>query len=234
MAETPNPGRRQVLQVLAGSVGAGLAAPALAGDHASHARPAVPPVAVSEAPAAPGFLDPHQLETLASLAEAIVPGSTVAGVAPFVDRLLAVDTRETQTEFLAALGAIQAESVARYRKPWLELTPQQQTELLDPRRTGPGAGTAAGPADASRPVRSVEAVDRDGLLQLGARDEGAGMDGPVDPPGLPGVRAPGRARVGRVAGPARLTAARVLHYRWSIPAKRAARPHLPVPSSPSR
>jgi hypothetical protein len=137
MAETPNPGRRQVLQVLAGSVGAGLAAPALAGDHASHARPAVPPVAVSEAPAAPGFLDPHQLETLASLAEAIVPGSTVAGVAPFVDRLLAVDTRETQTEFLAALGAIQAESVARYRKPWLELTPQQQTELLTAASTGP-------------------------------------------------------------------------------------------------
>ena len=47
-----------------------------------------------------------------------------------MDRLLAVDTPERQRAFLAALGAIQAESAARFAKPWLALAPQQKTALL--------------------------------------------------------------------------------------------------------
>lgn len=126
----PAPGRRQVLQVLAGSVGAGLAAPSLAGAEAPHARGS----------AAPGFLDPNQLETLASLAEAIVPGSSDAGVPAFVDRVLAVETRESQREFLAAMGAIQAESLTRFGQPWLSLDGPQKTVLLTAVSTGPGSG----------------------------------------------------------------------------------------------
>jgi hypothetical protein len=122
-------------------VGAGLAAPAGAAQEHAHAPSAAG--AAAAAPAAPAFLDPHQLETLASLAEAIVPGSTAAGVAPFVDRLLAADTAARQRGFLAALGAIQAESAARYGKPWLGLTEAQRTELL----------TAAATARPAREVR---------------------------------------------------------------------------------
>ena len=73
---------------------------------------------------------------LKSLAEAIVPGSTDAGVAPFVDQLLAVDTRERQRDFLAALGAIQAESLTRFGKSWLSLDAAQQNELLTAASTG--------------------------------------------------------------------------------------------------
>ena len=83
-----------------------------------------------------GFLDANQLETLASLAEAVVPGSTEAGVAAFVDQLLAVDTREQQRSFLAALGAVQAESLSRFGKPWLSLDAAQRTVLLTTLSTG--------------------------------------------------------------------------------------------------
>jgi Gluconate 2-dehydrogenase subunit 3 len=143
MAENsePKPGRRQVLQVLAGSVGAGLAAPALATGEASHAHGSAGSAAAQTTGAAtaplPTLLDENDLAMLKSLAEAIVPGSSEAGVAAFVDQLLAVDTRERQSDFLAALGAIQSEALSRYGKSWMSLDAAQQTELLTAASTGP-------------------------------------------------------------------------------------------------
>jgi hypothetical protein len=128
--------RRRVLQVLAGGVGGTLAVPAGAADRGhGHASPAPTPAPATANPA-PAFLDAHQLETVGSLAEAIVPGSAAAGVAPFVDQVLAADTPERQREFLAALGAIQAESAARFGQPWLGLAPAQKTDLLTVASTG--------------------------------------------------------------------------------------------------
>jgi hypothetical protein len=143
MAESsePKPGRRQVLQVLAGSVGAGLAAPALATGEASHAHGSAGSAAVQGTGAAtaplPTLLDENELAMLKSLAEAIVPGSSEAGVAAFVDQLLAVDTRERQRDFLAALGAIQSEALSRHGKSWMSLDAAQQTALLTAASTGP-------------------------------------------------------------------------------------------------
>jgi len=134
MRETSGPGRRGFLQTLAMGAGAGLALPGEAASQAAHAHAASAP---AEAPPARVFLDPHQLETVASLAEAIVPGSTAAGVAPFVDRLLAEDAPEAQRAFLAALGAIQAEATARHGRPWLGLEPEQKAELLTAASAGP-------------------------------------------------------------------------------------------------
>jgi hypothetical protein len=136
----PKPRRRQVLQVLAGSVGAGLAAPALAAGEASHAHGHAPGAAAAQAGSSaaplPTFLDETELGLLRSLAEAIVPGSTEAGAATFVDQLLAVDPPERQREFLAALGAIQAESLSRYGQSWMSLDAAQQTALLTAASTG--------------------------------------------------------------------------------------------------
>src|SRR5688572_7118753 len=128
-------GRREVLQGLVGGVGAGFAIPALAGAHpmqghlSDHAKVAAADAKAGASPK-PAFLDAHQLATLASLAEAIVPGSTRADVAPFVDQLLAVDTRDHQRDFLNALGAIEGESMARFTHPWKALSGPQQVELL--------------------------------------------------------------------------------------------------------
>jgi hypothetical protein len=137
----PTPGRRQVLQVLAGGVGAGLAAPSLvAGESSAHVHAAaVPAAATAAGPAAaalPTLLDTGELELLKSLAEAIVPGSTEAGVATFVDQLVAVDTHERQRDFLAALGAMQGEALRRHGKSWLSLDAAQQRELLTAASTG--------------------------------------------------------------------------------------------------
>ena len=138
---SPTPRRRQVLQVLAGGVGAGLAAPALAAGESAHAHAvaALSAAAAAEpaAPALPTLLDASELELLKSLAEAIVPGSTEAGAAAFVDQLVAVDTREQQRDFLAALGAMQGEALRRFGKSWLSLDAAQQKELLTAASTGP-------------------------------------------------------------------------------------------------
>jgi hypothetical protein len=138
----PKPGRRQVLQVLAGSVGAGLAAPALATGEAAHAHGHAAVATAAQGTSAataplPTFLDETELALLKSLAEAIVPGSTEAGVATFVDQLLAVDSHERQRDFLSGLGAIQAEALSRYGKTWMSLDAAQQTELLTAASTGP-------------------------------------------------------------------------------------------------
>jgi gluconate 2-dehydrogenase subunit 3-like protein len=129
-------GRREVLQGLMGVAGASLALPAVAEDHpvrghlANHERVAGADTRASVPGAKPVFLNAHQMETLTSLAERIVPGSTRARVAPFVDQLLAVDTRDNQRKFVGALGWIDAEAIARYEHPWKALTEAQQVELL--------------------------------------------------------------------------------------------------------
>ena len=134
--------RRDVLQGL-------LAIPALADAHPMQAH-AKDRAKVAEAnasakadPAKPEFLDAHQLETLISLSEMIVPGSTRAQVAPFIDRLLAVDTQDNQRQFLNALGGIEGESIARYAHPWRSLTADQQVELLTAASSGPKADAPA-------------------------------------------------------------------------------------------
>jgi hypothetical protein len=134
MGETVR-GRREVLQVLMGSMGAGLAIPALAEAHPmqGHLKDTAKVAAAetrASAQSGPAFLDAHQMATLVSLAEVIVPGSTRAGVAPFIDPLLAVDTPAHQRDFLGALGAIEGESIARFGHPWKSLAEPQQTELL--------------------------------------------------------------------------------------------------------
>jgi hypothetical protein len=129
-------GRREVLQGLVAGVAAGFAIPGLAAGHpmqqhlGDHAKVAAADAKANAPGAKPEFLDAHQLETLGSLAETIVPGSTRARVAPFIDQLLAVDTAQNQREFLFALGGLEGESIKRYGHPWKRLTQPQQVELL--------------------------------------------------------------------------------------------------------
>ena len=135
-------GRREVLQGLMGVAGAGLALPAVAQDHPVHEhlanaeRVATADTRASVPGAKPVFLAAHEMETLTTLAEAIVPGSTRARVAPFIDQLLAVDTRENQRQFVSALGWIDGEATTRFQHPWKGLTPAQQTEVLTAVSTG--------------------------------------------------------------------------------------------------
>jgi len=128
--------RRELVQRVLGGAGAGFAFPGLTKSHPIHnhlASPSTFDQADAKTAAtdwAPEFLDPHQSETLAVLAERIVPGSTKAQVNRFVDLLLTVDTQENQKKFLASLGAFEAEAISRFGRPFKDLTEEQQNQIL--------------------------------------------------------------------------------------------------------
>lgn len=92
-------------------------------------------VAAADAKAArpdfsPEFLDEHQLHTLDLLSERIVPGSTEARVAPFLDSLLSVNSPQDQRRFLGSLGAFEMLAFEHHSRPWKALTPAEQDALL--------------------------------------------------------------------------------------------------------
>ena len=129
--------RRLALQTLLGGVGAGFALPSVASaQHPVHAHLASPGAiehAQDKAAVAaytPEFLDAHQAKTLEALAETIVPGSTAAKVAPFLDQLLAVESAANQRAFLGSLGAFDMAAVTRHGKPWIAIAPAEQDEIL--------------------------------------------------------------------------------------------------------
>ena len=72
----------------------------------------------------------HAFDTLAILGEQIVPGSRAAKVPEFLDRLLAVESTDTQKRFTQALGAFEREAREAHGKPWKALTAAEATALL--------------------------------------------------------------------------------------------------------
>lgn len=124
-------GRRAVLQSLATGVGAAvLASPASAHVHQAAAAKPAPPGARAGAAPALVFLDRHAFETLATLGEQIILGSRAARVPEFLDRLLAVESTETQKRVIQALGAFEGQAREAHGKPWKSLTAAQATALL--------------------------------------------------------------------------------------------------------
>jgi Gluconate 2-dehydrogenase subunit 3 len=65
-----------------------------------------------------------------SLAEAIIPGSTNALVARFIDLLLSVDDPAPRKSFLDALSAIQTEANRRFDASFQKLSAAQRDSLL--------------------------------------------------------------------------------------------------------
>jgi len=133
-------GRRAVLQSLATGVGAAVfASSASAADHAHHAAAAAATGAANatNVDSSLQFLDQHAFETLTALSEQIVPGSRAAQIPEFLDRLLAVESRDTQQHFMQALGAFEREARAVNGMPWKALTAEQATALLTKISTQP-------------------------------------------------------------------------------------------------
>jgi hypothetical protein len=161
MSDTPvvAVGRRALLQTLVGGAGLGLALPSLGESHPMHehlhdqARVSAADAKAKTAAWKPAFLDAHQVETVTILAEQIVPGSTKAKSAQFIDALLAVDTEQRQRRFLQALGAFEGMAITHAQKPWKSLTEADRTTLLTKASTaqpgspnGPGGPGGAGGA----------------------------------------------------------------------------------------
>jgi hypothetical protein len=81
-------------------------------------------------------LDPHQNETVATIAELIIPktdtpGARDAGVPAFIDVMLADWGDDDQRQmFTAGLANVDERSRAAFGKAFIGGTPQQQTEIL--------------------------------------------------------------------------------------------------------
>jgi hypothetical protein len=123
-------GRRVVLQSLATGIGAAVFASRASAAHVHPVAAQAATPATSTADTTLLFLDRHAFDTLALLSEQIVPGSRGAGVPEFLDRLLAVESTETQKHFTQAIGAFEREARAAHAKPWKSLTAEQATALL--------------------------------------------------------------------------------------------------------
>jgi hypothetical protein len=87
------------------------------------------------APFTPKALTAAQLETVATLAELIIPttdtpGARSALVDRFVDNVMANAQPADKERFLAGLAWVDTRSAALYAKQFTAATPDQQTELL--------------------------------------------------------------------------------------------------------
>ena len=135
-------GRRAVLQSLATGVGAAAFALPATAAHVHQAAAAVAnpanPDATTTAASSLLFLAHHAFDTLNILSEQIVPGSRAAAVPEFLDRLLAVESTDTQKRAMQALGAFEREARSAHGKPWKALTAEEATALLTKISTLPG------------------------------------------------------------------------------------------------
>jgi hypothetical protein len=147
-------GRRAVLQTLMGGAASAFAVPAFASDHPmvehlhDQAKVTAADTKAKAASWKPQFLDQHQVDTVRLLAEKIVPGSTAAKSAEFIDSLLSVDTQQSQRMFLQALGAFEGLAIAQAKKPWKSLPDADQIALLTKASTmeaGVKAGAGSDP-----------------------------------------------------------------------------------------
>jgi hypothetical protein len=138
-------GRRAVLQSLATGVGAAVFAARASAQHEHHVAAAAVPAAAAAntgADSALLFLDRHAFDTLALLSEQIVPGSRAAQVPEFLDRLLAVESTDTQKRFTQALGSFERAAREAHGKPWKALTEAESTALLTKISTQPDSDPA--------------------------------------------------------------------------------------------
>jgi len=84
----------------------------------------------------PQFFTPAEYSLVGSLSEIIIPsdatpGAKEAGVAEFIDFMVANDP-DVQYNFRTGLSWVNAHSERTFGKKFVELTPEQQTSLLEP------------------------------------------------------------------------------------------------------
>jgi hypothetical protein len=85
----------------------------------------------------PEFLDSHQNSMVEVLTELIIPatdspGAKAARVNRFIDLWMNDEEAHEQREFLEGLSWLDGRSLQLYRKPFTELTAEQQTQILTP------------------------------------------------------------------------------------------------------
>jgi Gluconate 2-dehydrogenase subunit 3 len=139
--------RREALRRLAVGGAAAAALPswveslsALALDHAhTHGQRAAAAKAVAWKPK---VLTPHQNSTVITVSELIIPqtdtpGAKAANVNRIIDSVLAEGREGDRTKFLAGLTALDERAKTEFGKPFIGITPEQQTAMLTKLSTPP-------------------------------------------------------------------------------------------------
>ena len=128
--------RREMIQALIGAAGGAVTLPGLADGHplqshlTDHARVAEADAKSQARDWRREFLTEHDFKTVIALAERIVPGASKAKTAEFIDQLLAVDTYDSQRDFLNALGAFERRALERTGRPFNALSGSEQDAML--------------------------------------------------------------------------------------------------------
>jgi len=141
--------RREMVQRLLAGAGTGAAWPLVAVSHPIHALLANG-AAFDEAEKLaaedwkPLFLNAQQEETLAALAETIVPGAQKAHADRFIDLLLSVETAEHRKDFVDSLTAFETESQKRFGKRFPALNGGEQNALIKDASTQPAKENSSG------------------------------------------------------------------------------------------
>jgi hypothetical protein len=151
--------RREMVRRLVAGAAAGAAWPLVAASHPIHdllRNDAVLDEAekLGAADWKPLFLNAQQSESLTTIAESIVPGSTKAQVNRFIDLLLSVDTENHKTEFVAAVAAFDGEARKRFAKSFPALDENQKNELLRDASAAPARKNSEG-ADAGKKLAGL-------------------------------------------------------------------------------
>ncbi len=141
--------RREMVQRLLAGAGASAAWPLVAASHPIYEYLANGAILeetgkLAAADWKPLFLNAQQEETLAALAEAIVPGSRKAWADRFIDLLLSVGTTEHKKNFVDSLAAFETESQKRFGKRFPALDGGEQNALLTDASTRPAKESATG------------------------------------------------------------------------------------------
>lgn len=130
--------RRKALKKIAGTAGAAVAFPILSSGtpaHSAHSTAALR-IAAGPTPYTAKFFSAGQMETIASLAEAIIPadehspGARAARVHEFIDTMLAESSQARKDDWVKGLSDVDLMAAHKYQKRFAECTLSQQQGLL--------------------------------------------------------------------------------------------------------
>lgn len=117
----------------------------------SAAATTLSPALAQKAQWTPKLFDAHQNETVVVLSELIIPatdtpGAKAANVNRYMDLILNDGPAAERDRFLDGLAFLDGYSLRQHNAPFVKLTPQQQTAILEAFDTGSAGETAPGHA----------------------------------------------------------------------------------------
>ena len=130
--------RRQAMQGVAVGLGAAASFPILnqpVSAQAHHHAALVPPTSTVATAKAPAFFNPQQYEVITELASLIIPtdetpGAREAKVNEYIDLIVSEGSSSLKKLYRDGLDWMEKTSQTRYRKKFIQLSQEQQVEIL--------------------------------------------------------------------------------------------------------